>query len=192
MPEPIPKAFTPAGWAAVKTETIKKEQQLSRTSSSVLGGVRERNGGHPVAGWAWFTSAGFCDANDQEKIVRTNFPQRPYFDKQRSAGHDTGEQKGSAMRLRHAASGRGQFLDRTESSNLLGPLAMSRTLPAAGSASAGWPSSPTNGWVSSPNNRQSPHGEAKFNRSHIPAGFFIPPRHLSSVPLRIPGHAEVF
>eukprot|EP00933_Yihiella_yeosuensis_P021633 TRINITY_DN17099_c2_g1_i1.p1 TRINITY_DN17099_c2_g1~~TRINITY_DN17099_c2_g1_i1.p1 ORF type:complete len:195 (-),score=24.69 TRINITY_DN17099_c2_g1_i1:182-766(-) len=178
----IPKAFNPAGWDAVKTETIKKEQKLGRTSSGVLGGVYGRHGGHPPCGWAWFTDAGFCDAMDREPIVRSRFPQQPVSCSQKAAGHDTIQQKALVQRSRFAS--REQYLDRSMSHQLIAPkasrammsqtwgpgqmstaMSMSMTFPAGVPQSA--PSSPSQGQLTLSRSYT-------CNRTHMAAGIATP------------------
>mmetsp|Transcript_22012 Transcript_22012/g.39451 ORF Transcript_22012/g.39451 Transcript_22012/m.39451 type:complete len:188 (+) Transcript_22012:97-660(+) len=181
---PVPKAFNPAGWDAVKTEAIRKEQKLSRTSSDVLYGIHDKHGGSPPAGWAWFTNAGFCDAFDREKAVRRRFTQQPTWERTPPAGHDSVEQKMRQHRERFSSLGREAFLDRTDASRLLGPMALTQGWSqAANSPPQSWPGSPASA---------SRSVTPQFNRSHRAAGVHMPHRHLSAVALRIPGHAEVF
>lgn len=128
----VPKAFNPAGWDAVRAETIHKERKLSSTSRDNQSVVYQQHGGqHPPAGWAWFTKAGFNDSFDRERLVRGNFPQRPYWDGQRAAGHDTIDQKAVALRLGHARTGRGLYLDRTDSGLFAETLGGSLSSPAS-------------------------------------------------------------
>lgn len=119
MSREIPKAFTPAGWDLVRGETIRKERQLSVTSNAVYQQIFDTHGSqHPPAGWAWFSKAGFCDTFDREKISKRRVPQKPVWDNSRSAGHGTFDEKARIMQLRHSASGRDQFLHRTNPNQL--------------------------------------------------------------------------
>lgn len=67
----------------------------------------------PPGGWAWFTTGGFQDHFDQERIVRKQFPQQPAWDATRPAGRP-GNEAVKILAKRHARAGRDTFLDRSK------------------------------------------------------------------------------
>lgn len=119
-PRAIPKAFNPNGWDAVRAETVRKEEKLRRTSGEVYAKLLDAHGttNNPPAGWAWYTKAGFCDANDTSRIIKKNFPQRPLWYAQRAAGHDDIDDRTRGLREKVELEGRGGFLDRTDAGAL--------------------------------------------------------------------------
>jgi len=127
-PRAIPKAFNPTGWDAVRAETVKKEEKLRHTSGANYFKLLESHGttNNTPSGWAWFTKTGFCDANDTQRIIKKNFPQRPFFYTKHPAGHDDIDTRTRGLREKVEAEGRGSFLDRTDPMDL---ARLSRTSP---------------------------------------------------------------
>eukprot|EP00928_Gymnodinium_smaydae_P065568 TRINITY_DN48683_c0_g1_i1.p1 TRINITY_DN48683_c0_g1~~TRINITY_DN48683_c0_g1_i1.p1 ORF type:complete len:237 (+),score=22.95 TRINITY_DN48683_c0_g1_i1:101-712(+) len=123
MSREVPKAFHPVAWDQIKCEAIRKERSLRSTSSSVYRDLVEAHGTSNTthttpSGWAYFTGAGFCDANDMERLQRKVLPQRPYWHPDRPAGHDNMETQMQRTYARFEAQGRGAFLDRTRAADL--------------------------------------------------------------------------
>jgi hypothetical protein len=139
MSREIPRAFNPSGWDLVKTEMMRKERMLRETSGCVHKMLVDSHGtagraNNTPAGWAWFTSAGFCDANDKERIVKTRFPQQPMWYDKPAAGHETIAETSRKLNGRLESEGRGSYLDRTDPLSLaqlsrqtMGTLRFSRT-----------------------------------------------------------------
>lgn len=112
----IPRAFDPAGWDFVCREMINAEQRLRQTSGTWYKQLLDSHGttNSTPSGWAWFTSAGFCDANDRERMTKSRNLPMPLNNTSRQAGHNSMDQQNRVLRIRAEVEGRGQFLDRTD------------------------------------------------------------------------------
>lgn len=118
MSRSVPRHFTPSGWDKVKVETMRKEKKLRNTSADTFDTIRGNYGKVAPAGWAWFTSAGFCDANDVQRIKKERIRPMPAWDTDRAAGHDTYEQKLAVITERAMPNGHDMFVNRTQPPDL--------------------------------------------------------------------------